>query len=400
MLMNLIGKKDRFPNKILYRGTNKFVDVPSERLYTATYHNRNLLLYQVVANTERFLNLFNIENDPEDTYYVCVSYDRPFTHKFEKNCRKCVDKELCSGYVHGHMYDSNCNKDNCVSNIRNGGTCYGYTQRHIKYDNFGKLHIKNLHKFKCTAHCKCKCNNIRCVINNCRYQMNHEECNCVCDENCTSLETQLGISETADVCDAYDNHDYNINDDDDVIDISKTLIRGIKEELCFNCNCKDVVLYDRNFNHARNNNLFYNAELEIKTDVELDITPKYIRHNKFYYDDYEDYDDDYYNNKSTITELKQKGNIWVKIFGKKDVLINKIEEQFRNKEYRPNDTINAMILVHRENLIKIFPQLFTNHVICKYYEKGCANDKCKHSHLLPNAYDLGFEKYNRKISYR
>jgi len=386
-MINNIGIKDINPNKILFKGSNKFEDIGSDKLFNIHNYEPNIYLRQIVAKTERYLDLYDIINDPKDTYYLCVSYEKIFKHKFEIGCKKCIGKELCSGYVHSHIYNKNCNKINCIININNGGSCYGYTFDHIKYNSYGNMYIKNLHKYKCNIHCKCKCNNNKCAIDNCKYQISTNDCNCVCDENCESLETQLGISESIDENDMSD----FFNDYDNMIDINKTLVRGIKEELCFSCNNKDIVLYNHNYNTTiGKNNLFYNASLEMKNEVNLNS--KFVNYNN---QNYNDDDDDY---KDLINKIDQKGNVLIKIFGNKDILIQKIENHFKNNEYYPNDSIIAMVLIHRENMIKIFPQLFTNHVLCKYAHKGCLNNNCGYSHLFPNEYNLINDNYSKKYN--
>jgi len=211
-------------------------------------------------------------------------------------------------------------------------------------------------------------------------------------------DTQFGISET---CEDFglSINDREITSKDPNIQkeqIKKTGIRGLIEECCININKNDLQVNSRNWDFSNNGYAYYNASLKITENTNIDYKYNSTEQNQLKF------------------KTQIRGQICIKIFGQKDVLINKIQSLFSNNPFLPNDSIDALFLIPHCWLKELFSSMFEPpplyvikedkygnkkkyDLICKFYDAktGCLHKNCKFIHTKQSVF---MDPYNKLLN--
>ena len=287
---------------------------------------------------ENCINKYCIDNYVINKRVPCLGYDRR---------KRCNGYETCKGHVHGHKYSDDCKELNCELNIKNNGKCYGYKSIHHTRRN------KSIQIIKCLEHCNCRC---ICRTLNCRFFVDIDKCNCVCDDNCKNYELQLGASEGSSM------YDFVYNDDNTVIEPVEQMryigLRCLNEEFCFEVDPTNIIMDEMNYNKKitisddgfivdeylkgdhKKGLLLYNASIEINQNTNL----RYSNYNQE-------------NNYDTIGP--RIANIHINMYTKDEkIAIQKIEGIFKNNKFNPNDSIAGIVIAHVSYLKYLFPHIY------------------------------------------
>jgi len=293
------------------------------------YDKKFLNCANMLAARDAFFNVLNLP-DNRNKSVICVG--NYLGHYNNKNCtdQDCLDKGKCQGYVHGtHPYDENCKYDNCLNN----NTCYGYTNVTGSFTQGSAFRKNNnIYNTRCLACCTCRCPCTLKEKNNkyCRFDIDLLNCDCICNDNCTNLEIQTFLSETA-----------KTNEDD----IRLTVYRGLYEEL--NLKTTETINFLDGDKH-----IFYNGgQARVNAFVELNNESNI----------------EYFKNPNPCIVADDKSKkVNIVLYGEHDVLKKHLTEMFKNNFYKPDDSIGCFFIVPINKFTKVFPYLFSD---AKHYKR-------------------------------
>ena len=363
---------------------NQFIKLISDK----QNYNKSLLCVGYEKGHYYTENCEKCRNDIIANGYVYSCNGYVHGHPFSDNCDlyECKKNNKCRGYTkfnceytdECHLYNENCIRNTCSGSemVTQKGKCnrhnqircvldsckqkrnkkcigmrptlsnaekIKYLEKYITKNRDGNPNIRNLYRTKCLDCCKCRCTDHDCKgKRDCRVWYNRDDCNCICNDNCTKIEVQFGVSETFKNCEIeldnfLDDSDKKLQKDEG---IRRCVSRGIAEEC--NITIKEEINIDGILKNGKKTQ--YNTSIEIKKDSILE----YISLNK--------------NNKSDDA----KGNrAMIHIYGESEHIRTKIEQTFKsnNTVFKPNDSIDSIIIIPFYWIMRLYPYIVNHNPI-------------------------------------